>query len=92
MVWGRGIALLIKGSLYGTLGWAGGMLSGLTLRGYWPGEHDAPHAGLSSTGRLVRVRPARRHLADILHAPRGEHGLSDDDEALTLRCRNSPRK
>jgi hypothetical protein len=41
LIWGGGLGLILMAGFYGSLGWAGGMLGGLALRGHWPGQRDA---------------------------------------------------
>ena len=41
LIWGGGLGLMLMSGFYGSLGWAGGMLAGLALRGHWPGQRDA---------------------------------------------------
>ncbi len=37
MVWGMGFVIVLLSAVYGSLAWAGAMLVGFGIRGYWPG-------------------------------------------------------
>ena len=38
LAWSLGFALVLGGAIYGTVGWAVGMLCGFAVRGRWPGR------------------------------------------------------